>query len=685
VFGIVTKYILLLFILVPSVEVLGATLKGVVLYNELGGQPAPNVQLTGATGANPAATDSLGRFTLEFPSMMIGDNVTLIVRLAGYEVVNDIQTINLSLPREPATKPLIVLICKTGLREEMARRFYRLKSLVAIEAEYKTKLAQLEKQNLTDTAATSKLLGERALAHDAANALADELAKHPASESSALYRRAMQLFLAGDVDGALSVLDDKALTLSMKEAKDNKRRADEAIGEAVRAYLLKAQLSLTRLDFASAEFAYQEAIDAVPSDFLAHFGLAYLQQLRHQDKDAIRSYELCRTLTKNPALLSASLNNLGNAYLNIHDADSAQSAMNNALTLRRELAKDGSDVNRRELAATLDNMANIDVEYHHFAEAWQSHEDAFNIRLALAQRSPNIYLGDLLESLTNLASLAHRQRTGMGSFKPYFDRAFPIMSDVKPDVTNSFLPNIAAVLDNVGNLIHSTGDYMRARIVFKNSLRISRVLASRTPEMFDPLVAHTLANLSVLDRDDHDLTNARAELEEATALYQKLSTTSPETFLPEVVAMSFNAARLDAEDNRLEKAEDEYKLLLERLRALSEANALLYRPLLARALNDFGRVQFIQGRLTDALRNCNEGLNIHLESAKKQPDLYRPYVAHTLVNIGIIYLAQKKPEEARKKFVEALGIFKEFAKGNPGLYSSDVTDTEQQIDALPIQ
>ena len=41
-------------------------LRGVIIANELGGQPMANVQL-GAFGASPAASDSLGMFTLEFP------------------------------------------------------------------------------------------------------------------------------------------------------------------------------------------------------------------------------------------------------------------------------------------------------------------------------------------------------------------------------------------------------------------------------------------------------------------------------------------------------------------------------------------------------------------------------------------------------------------------------------------
>ena len=65
-------------------------LQGVIITNEVGGQPMTNVQV-GAIGANPAASDFLGMFTLEFPKKHPGDTVRLVVSREGYEVVNDVQ------------------------------------------------------------------------------------------------------------------------------------------------------------------------------------------------------------------------------------------------------------------------------------------------------------------------------------------------------------------------------------------------------------------------------------------------------------------------------------------------------------------------------------------------------------------------------------------------------------------
>ena len=92
-----------------------------------------------------------------------------------------------------------------GDREEMARRFYRLKSHEAIDETYKKKFE--EAQNAT-AAELAKLRQERDQAKEAAEKAAEGLAKQKPGGGSELYRTAMQLFLDGKVDEALVTLSD---------------------------------------------------------------------------------------------------------------------------------------------------------------------------------------------------------------------------------------------------------------------------------------------------------------------------------------------------------------------------------------------------------------------------------------------------------------------------------------------
>lgn len=60
-----------------------ATLKGVILTNELSGPPMENIEVDGISGANHTESDSSGKFTLEFPQRRAGDTVHIIVKKEG--------------------------------------------------------------------------------------------------------------------------------------------------------------------------------------------------------------------------------------------------------------------------------------------------------------------------------------------------------------------------------------------------------------------------------------------------------------------------------------------------------------------------------------------------------------------------------------------------------------------------
>ena len=221
-----------------------------------------NVEVSAVAG-NPNNTGADGKFMFTFPNRKPGDTVRLIVRKEGYVVVNDIQ-LELTLPADPDERPAIFLLCKEGDREEMARRFYRLKSLEAIDETYKKKFEEAQNASAAELA---KLRQERDQAKEAAEKAAEGLAKQKPGGGSELYRTAMRLFLDGKVDQALVTLSDEKLRELSKAAKERKAEAEKATEEAIQAWLLKAQLLTVQFRFDDAEKAYQEAIDTSPEQF----------------------------------------------------------------------------------------------------------------------------------------------------------------------------------------------------------------------------------------------------------------------------------------------------------------------------------------------------------------------------------------------------------------------------------
>jgi hypothetical protein len=161
------RLFIILLLLLASFAVDGATLKGVILVNESSGSPIDNVEVDATSGTNHTEPDSSGKFTLDFPQRRAGETVRIIVKREAYVVVNDVQ-LETVLPADADAVPLIIILAKEQDREEMARRFYRLKSSDAIEENYRKRVKELEDAQQPSAAALTKLQLERDQAKAAA-------------------------------------------------------------------------------------------------------------------------------------------------------------------------------------------------------------------------------------------------------------------------------------------------------------------------------------------------------------------------------------------------------------------------------------------------------------------------------------------------------------------------------------
>src|SRR5262249_17556810 len=202
------RIVLAMFLLAAAPPAWGALLKGVILADEVSGPPFANVQITPVAGANPTVSLSDGTFALQFPAKQPGEMVQLVVHKPGYVVVNDVQ-LRLPLRREGAAEPLVLLLCKEAQREELARRFYRLKNVAAIDRTYEKRLKELEVKNQATQAALAELRKDRDQARAVSEKIVEELVRRkPDPSSSDLYQRAISLSLGGKPEEALELLDE---------------------------------------------------------------------------------------------------------------------------------------------------------------------------------------------------------------------------------------------------------------------------------------------------------------------------------------------------------------------------------------------------------------------------------------------------------------------------------------------
>ncbi|HEX3531483.1 MAG TPA: tetratricopeptide repeat protein, partial [Thermoanaerobaculia bacterium] len=428
-------------LLLSGLHAQAATLKGVILANEVGGSTVPNVQITAIAGASPTVSNSDGTFTLVFSGKQPGEIVRLVVRKQGFVVVNDIQ-LRLPLPKDADAEPLIVLLCKAGEKEELARRFYHLKtlpnvaaieqtyqelrkeleetnrayaaelealrterdqakaaaekmagerdevarqlyhlqSLAVIEQVYQKRLKALEIKKQDSAAALIVLRNERDQAKEAAEKLADELARTKLESVSDLNREAMSLFLAGKTEEAVKGLDDEKLRRSAEAGR-------QLIQEAVDGYLLKARLLTTLFRFDEAAKNYQAAIAVAPDNFQAQFAFAVFNQELNRFPEALDAYTRALSLARrdgNQADVAKTLNNLGILHSDQNHMDEAGKDYEEALKIRRQLALKNPDTYLPYVATTLNNLGDLHRDQNRRDEAGKDYEEALKIRRQLA-------------------------------------------------------------------------------------------------------------------------------------------------------------------------------------------------------------------------------------------------------------------------------------------------------------
>ena len=127
---------------------------------------------------------------------------------------------------------------------------------------------------------------------------------------------------------------------------------------------------------------------------------------------------------------------------------------------------------------------------------------------------------------------------------PWYDEALHIRRRLADANPNTYLPDVAKTLNNLGTLYGNRHDVAAAQAAFDEALHIHRRLADTNPDTYLLDVARTLNNLGNLYSDRHDVAAAQAAYDEALHIYRRLTDTNPDTYLPDVAMAAVNLSIL---------------------------------------------------------------------------------------------------------------------------------------------
>jgi tetratricopeptide (TPR) repeat protein len=478
-----------------------------------------------------------------------------------------------------------------------------------------------------------------------------------AADDNELSKQALTALQAGDLDKAGELLDK---LIAQREQTVDKLASDHFN----RAKVFELQFNRTQA-LVHAEKAYRYR----PENTKYAGAYAYLLQKQNQHAQAISIYEqnLQRLRDKgDKANVTLTLNNLGILYSDTQRFKEGEASHQEALTIRRDLAKANPQAYLPDVATTLSNLGSLYKDTQRFEEGEASHQEALTIRRDLAKANPQAYLKDVAATLDNLGVLykdTQRMKEGEASFQ----EALTLRRDLAKANPQAYSSDVATTLNNLGMLYSDTQRFKEGEVSYQEALTIRRDLAKANPQAYLPDVALTLNNLGALYYETQRLKEAEASYQEASTTYQDLAKANPQAYSSYVAMTLNNLGILYSNTQRLKEGEASYQEALTTYRDLAKANPHAYLPDVAMTLNNLGALYYKTQRLKEAEASYQEALTIRRDLAN--PQAYRKDLADTLGKMAVLYSEQNKITEARHYSDEAVLLYRELWQAYPELYA----------------
>lgn len=408
-FYMIKAWLIALILICQAPSVLAAaTLRGVVLENQIGGSPVKKVQVTTLGGANQAVTGDDGQFVLVFPKRQPGEDVSINVKHGDWVVVNAIQ-LTRTLPINAMLNPLEILICKKADLNTWALQFYRLKGQQVVDTSYERKLAELKSSNAAGTKELERLQRERDQARAQVEEMARQIASHPGRGEDESYQKAMSLFLDGRMDEALEMLSEERLRRQAEDEKKQEEGTKKKKAQNLQSWLLRGQLLALKFDFDAAARSYGNAVKFAPDSYIAWMHYSRFHNTQFNFTESTNGFEKAVSLARSSGKdgdIAASLDELSLLYLTKELITKAMQANEEALEIFKKLAsKSKTDADRHNVAMSLDIRSTLYRFENRMAEALQTSKEVLDIYKKLKLENNDFYLGHLAIFTSNLSLL----------------------------------------------------------------------------------------------------------------------------------------------------------------------------------------------------------------------------------------------------------------------------------------
>ena len=274
-------FIVFLFLIIYNNSISGQvySLKGVVLMQSSNSTPISGVRISDF-GANTTFTNDDGHFQLMYANKRPGHVIKLFVEKEGFEVINQKELETLILPSDP-NYVIKIILAREGERDQAALRYYQIfESSIAKSFDEKLKEIQIRYDSLGKLkskeyeAEIARLQAQKNASISSSKELAENFSKVDLDNSSIIYRRALNHFIAGEINKTIEVLDSIELKGLYKLPANLSVTEKRQVQQIIKSFNLKFEALRVTLNFKEAKNQMSQIINLQQKYFgKEHIGL----------------------------------------------------------------------------------------------------------------------------------------------------------------------------------------------------------------------------------------------------------------------------------------------------------------------------------------------------------------------------------------------------------------------------
>lgn len=388
---------------------------------------------------------------------------------------------------------------------------------------------------------------------------------------------------------------------------------------------------------------YQELADSHPETYLLNVAetLSRIAGVYHSQKEyteAIQKYEEAICILRrsgsdrSSSLLAEFLNRQGETLQEAGEVPKARDAIEEALAIRRELAKTQPKPHIADVAESLVSLGKLLVQEGNPTKAHKVYEEAISILRESRQELPHLCEPLLAHTLGLNADIlqASGEYTEAAECSTESVEIYGELAKTQP-VHGQLLP---FALRQLGNVLRKTRRLLEAQDALIECVDIFRGLAKIDKSLFAPELANSLSDLANILADRSDYLAAKEMYERSLQIRRRLAESKPEAYLEDLARTLNNLATLRVCDpsERRQWAQESVGAYRRLVREGSER----LRPNLATALQGLAEALEDEGELSQAREACTEALTIHCEIGKTEPGVYEGQIPATRSILGRI-------------------------------------------------